>query len=271
MHNLFDELFSTNEKEKIKKNSSDNDQLNAPKILKKFYKSASYKSHGDGFLVYLDQMVAKTPFKNEIFLPNENIAATIVDEFLMQNEVINPGKMPFLRITNTVLDGIEKNYQPLLEDLLKYISGDMLLYRADGCSALNAYEKKYWNPVVETVEDLLYIEFEIATGILPKGQKQITIHKISDYLQRKIEKFSESERAFAIAAFHMLTSLSHSILLTICVLEEKISFDQFEKCAFLEENWTAKQYGKDEEAEKRKASILQDMKAAFHLLKFLKN
>lgn len=241
-------------------------ELIASQAIKRFYQESSYKQTCDGYVILLDNKLVKTPLNHHLVVPREALAKAIMEEFSAQSEYIKPEKMPFLRIANSVIDAIAENWQILVEDLLRYVSDDMILYRAEQPEALILYEKEYWDVALEAAEDVLGVQFHLQKGIIAHKQEQHVVKAMDHYLRQKMQNFSDKEKGFAMAAFHMITSLSHSFILAIAIVERKISFEHFAECVFLEENWTMKQWGKDAEAEEKKQSRLYDLKAAVALL-----
>ena len=69
-----------------------------------------------------------------------------------------------------------------------------------------------------------------------------------------------------LAALHTMTTLTGSAILALALAEGERSLEEVWALAHLDENWTAEQWGEDEDAQIRTAKRFVDMRAAFDVL-----
>jgi chaperone required for assembly of F1-ATPase len=75
--------------------------------------------------------------------------------------------------------------------------------------------------------------------------------------------------AWAIAALHVITTLTGSALLALALFHGVIDPEQAWAAAHVDEDWNAEKWGVDDEVAARKAAKLVDFRAATGVLKAL--
>ncbi|ENN93737.1 ATP12 family chaperone protein [Bartonella bovis] len=230
-------------------------KLSCQPLPKRFYKEVSIAHEEGGFSILLDGTPVKTPARRCLFMPTEALAALVAQEFTVQEESIDPGRMPITRLVNTVVDGIADNMQVIFEDLLRFVACDMIFYRAQTPKELVEQQHEQWDFLLDWAEEKLGARFNIAKGLMHIEQPWEAIQAVSNYL-RKIES------PYVLAALHVMTTLTGSALIAFAVVEKKINLDNAWDIAHLDENWTKKQWGVDEEAIIRQAYRKAEFNAA---------
>ena len=109
--------------------------------MKRFYKDVSVGVAEDGFRILLDGRPVKTPAKNMLALPTRALAEAVADEWRGQGEEIAPAAMPFLRLANTVIDGVVGNRDGVIDAILRFGENDLLCYRAAQPADLAALQR----------------------------------------------------------------------------------------------------------------------------------
>ena len=105
-------------------------------LPKRFYEKAGVEKEAEGWSVRLDGKPVRTPGRAPLALPTLAAAELVAQEFAAQRDVIDPVSMPVLRLVNTAIDGVATDPQAVVEDILRYASSDLLLYRADAPQVL---------------------------------------------------------------------------------------------------------------------------------------
>jgi len=230
-----------------------------PSLPKRFYKDVSIARQEDGFAVFLDGKPVKTPAQHSLLLPVEALANLIADEFRLQDELIDPAKMPITRLANTVLDGIAADPQPVLEDILRFAANDMLFYRAENPKELVARQAEHWDAVLDWVEVHIGARFVTGEGVMYIEQPREAIAAISAYLRQYASPF-------AIAALHAITILTGSALLALAIAAGKLDVAAGWRLAHLDEDWTIEHWGADEEAAIRRGNRENELYTAAAVL-----
>jgi chaperone required for assembly of F1-ATPase len=224
---------------------------------KRFYAKASVVEAPNGFAITLDDKPIRTPFGRPLVVPNREIADAISAEWEAQKETINPLAMPLTRFANSV-DAVVDRVEAVADDVAKYFASDLLFYRASHPEALVAREAALWDPVVFWAADALGAHFILAEGIVHVRQPDQAIEAARAALPAD---------PWAIAALHVLTTLTGSALLALALLHGVIDQDQVWAAAHVDEDWNAEQWGVDEEVAARRAARSVDFKAAASILR----
>ncbi|PRX05433.1 UNVERIFIED_ORG: chaperone required for assembly of F1-ATPase [Martelella mediterranea] len=237
-------------------------ELMRAELPKKFYSEASIAAEGEGFAVKLDGRSVKTPSRNPLILPTAAAAEHVRAEWQAQENVIDPAKMPVTRLANTVIDGVSLNSEAVFEEIIAYAGNDMLFYRAESPQELVERQKLEWDPVLDWFAAEFGARFVLVEGIIFAGQPAESIEAFRRELSRHTEPF-------ALGALHVMTTISGSALLALALARGRIDLDTGWALANLEENWTIEHWGRDEEAERRRAKHFEDMSAAHTLMRAL--
>ena len=183
----------------------------------------------------------------------------MVAEWDAQQEVIDPTSMPVTRLANSVIDAIrdEAQTQAVADDIAKYFSTDLLFYRAAHPEALMAREAAAWDPVLFWAADELGAHFILAEGIMHVSQPEQAIASARAALPSD---------PWAVAALHLVTTITGSALLALALLHGRLNADQVWSAAFVDEDWNIEKWGLDDEVAARRAARQVDFKAAVLVL-----
>jgi len=214
-------------------------------LPKRFYAKASSSEMEGGYGVFLDGRVVKTPAHRLLLLPNAALARMIVNEFNLVGEVINPVNMPLTRIANTVIDGIADNPGSVAEDIVRFVSADMIFYRAGEPEELVARQRVAWDPLLDFAAEKWGCHFEVGEGILPITQPRAALQAISHHV-------NHISSPFMIASLHVMTSLTGSGLIALAVGEGLITVQKAWEIAHLDEDWINEHWGEDAQAMERR-------------------
>jgi len=228
---------------------------------KRFYAKADAVEAEGGYAITLDGKPIRTPSGRVITAPSRDIAQAIAAEWEAQQETINPLTMPLTRFANSVVEAVTDRVEIVAADIAKYLTSDLLFYRAGHPEALVARETAHWDPVVFWAADSLGAHFILAQGIVHVRQPDTAIEAASAALPSD---------PWSIAAMHVVTTLTGSALLALALFHGVREADQVWAAAHVEEDFNIEQWGVDEEAAARRAARLVDFQAATHILRALK-
>jgi chaperone required for assembly of F1-ATPase len=225
---------------------------------KRFYAKASVVESPNGFAITLDDKPVRTPSGRPLVAPAREIADAMSAEWEAQKETIDPLTMPLTRFANSVVDAVVDRVEAVADDVAKYFASDLLFYRASHPEALVAREAAHWDPVVFWAADALGAHFILGEGIVHVRQPDQAIEAARAALPTD---------PWAVAALHVLTTLTGSALLALALLHGVIDQDQVWAAAHVDEDWNAEQWGVDEEVAARRAARLVDFRAATSILR----
>ena len=228
---------------------------------KRFYASAGVGEADGGHTVTLDGRPIKTPSGRAVVLPVRSLAEDIAAEWNAQTDVIDPLTMPMTRFANSVVQGVIDDTEAVSDDVAKYFASDLLFYRASHPERLVAREAAHWDPILFWAAETLNAHFILAEGVVHVRQPEQAIAAARAALPAD---------PWAIAAMHVITTLTGSALLALALFHDVIDHAQAWAAAHVEDDWNAEQWGLDEEAAARKAAKLADFNAAVGVLKALR-
>ncbi|MEL6967673.1 MAG: ATP12 family protein [Pseudomonadota bacterium] len=172
-----------------------------------------------------------------------------------QVERIDPMTMPMMRLVNTALDGVSVEPQAVKEDIVRFAGTDMLCYRADAPQGLVDRQRLQWDPVLDWAETRLGARFVLAEGVMHVAQPAESIAAFGIHVGGVNDPLE-------LSSLHVVTSLTGSAILAMAVLMGQLNCDEAWTKAHLDEDWNIEQWGRDEEAEARRAHRYKDMQAA---------
>ena len=228
---------------------------------KRFYTSAGIAETEGGFAVTLDGKPIRTPSGRRVVAPTSEIADAIAAEWNAQGETIDPLTMPLTRFANSVAE-VNDRVGAVADDIAKYLSSDLLFYRAGHPEALVAKEAAHWDPILFWAANELGAHFMLAEGIVHVAQPESAI---------KAARGAFPEDSWSIAALHVVTTLTGSALLALALALGVRDADQVWAAAHVDEDWNIEKWGLDEEVAARRAARLVDFKAAASILKALRS
>jgi chaperone required for assembly of F1-ATPase len=227
---------------------------------KRFYTSAGVAEADGGFSVTLDGRPIRSPSGKPIVVPTRAIADAIAAEWTAQGETIAPLTMPATRFANSVVEGVIDRVDEVAEDAAKFLRSDLLFYRAGHPESLVAREAAHWDPVVFWAAEALSAHFILAEGIMHVGQPEAAI---------RAARAAFPADPWAVAALHVVTTLTGSALLALALAHGFRDEDQVWAAAHVDEDWNIEKWGIDEEVASRRAARLVDFRAAAGILRDL--
>ncbi len=239
-------------------------QMQKP-LPKRFYKDVTIAKIGEEgtYTIHLDGKAVRTPAKHPLVVRTKALAELLRAEWDAQTEVVDPGTMPISRHVNTAIDGLANDTQAVFEDILRFSSSDMICYRAGEPQELVKRQTDQWDPVIEWAANTLGARFILVEGVMHKEQPREAIAAFAVTLRKY-------DTAIELAALHTVTSLTGSAILALALAENEYSLEEIWALAHLDEDWTAEQWGEDDEARERRAARFIDMRAADAVLRAAK-
>jgi chaperone required for assembly of F1-ATPase len=226
-----------------------------PLVLKRFYAEAGVAVTADGFALQLDGRAARTPAKNRLAFPTRALAELVAQEWAGQGETIDPSTMPITRIANSAIDGVASAMKETRAELAGYVETDMLFYRAAMPEKLAAAQADAYDPVLNWAKDAFGATFMLAEGILHLRQPERSVQAI-----RATQEAIDGP--FALAALHVMTTLTGSALVALAVFSGRLTAGEAWRVAHVDEDFQISQWGEDDEAMARRAARWREMEAA---------
>jgi chaperone required for assembly of F1-ATPase len=213
--------------------------------MKRFYRDATLGEAADGFRVLLDSRPIKTQGGRAQIVPGRALAEAMVAEWAGQGDDIDPAAFPFRDLADYAIDVIAHDPAKTRATLAGFAQTDTLCYRAFPDEPFAPRQQAEWDPIVAAAEARFGVRFVRVAGVMHRPQPAETLAILRAQLDRL--------DAFALAALHTLTSLAASLIIGLAAAEPDAALDALWDAANLEELWQAELWGKEQEAEARRA------------------
>ena len=230
-----------------------------PPGLRRFYKLAEVAADAGGFAVRLDGRSVRTPGKRPLVAPTRAVAELVAAEWAAQGETIEPMSMPATRLANSAIDGVAAALSETKAAIAKYAEADLVCYRAEAPAALVALQAAAYDPVLSWARDALGARFVTTVGLAHVAQPEAALAAA----RAAVEAYADP---FAVAALHVMTSLTGSLLIALMTANGALSREAAWRAAHVDEDFQIGRWGEDEEAKRRHAARWRDFEAAAKLM-----
>jgi len=213
--------------------------------VKRFYREVSLDHDYAGWRVLLDGRAVKTVGGRAQAIPTAALAEAMAAEWAGQGDEIDIARFAFRDLADYALDVVAPDPAAAIAGLLAYAETDTLCYRAEPDTALAARQEAVWEPLLAAAEVACGLRFTRVSGVIHQPQPATTLARLGDLLA--------AHDNFALAALHTMTSLAASLVVGLATLKPDADVSALWDAAELEEGWQAELWGRDAEAEARRA------------------
>ncbi len=213
--------------------------------VKRFYKDVAIAGLDGGWQVTLDGRGIKTVAGAPQLVPSRALAEALAAEWDAQGEEIDPAALSLRDQTDFAIDHVVRDPAATVAKLVGYAETDTLCYRADPEDALFKRQQEVWEPLVAAVEQREGIRLHRVSGIIHRAQPDASIAQLNERLSLL--------DPFALAGLFTMASLAASLCIGLEALGEDADPQALWKVANLEEEWQAELWGRDDQAEARRA------------------
>jgi chaperone required for assembly of F1-ATPase len=232
-----------------------------PTLPKRFYKEAGVEERDGRHALVLDGRNARTPGRQLLAVDSKPLAQAMAEEWAGQGAEIDPSTMPITRIVNSAIDGVTPRMAEVADDLVQYAGSDLLYYRTSEPERLAQAQNAAWDPILAWAEERYGARFSLAEGVMHVAQPEETIAAVRTAI-------AAIDSPVALAALHVMTTLSGSVLIALAHAEGAVTADAAWAAAHVDELFQESIWGEDYEAAERRKRRHQDFLAAsnvYHL------
>ena len=205
--------------------------------MKRFYKQATISPEAGGVAVLLDGRPVRTPARDPLRVPTEELAAAIAGEWNAQGDRIEPHLMPLTGLANAAIDRVAPDPAAFARTLAQYGESDLLCYRAEGPKPLVERQGRVWDPLLGWARTRFGVEFETIIGIMHRPQPAPTVEQLG--------RAVAARGTFQLAGLAPLVTISGSLIIALALAEGAIGLEAAWDSAMLDEAWQAEQWGVD--------------------------
>ena len=149
----------------------------------------------------------------------------------------------------------EVQAEKLRKHALAYTHTDLLYFRDTGKSRMHERQQEVWDPLLDWAANYLKVSFETTTTLVPPDQSDEVCAALKDYVY--------GLDAHRLTCLNTLIGPVGSLLVSMAVLEGHVTPEQAVEAAFLEQLVQEEQWGADEEAEAKRAEILESINTVY--------
>jgi chaperone required for assembly of F1-ATPase len=222
---------------------------------RRFYTEVGTAEREGAYHLLLDGRSARTPGRAVLALPNPLLAELVAAEWRQQGTTIDAATMPMTRLANTAIDGVATQIEPVQDDIVRYGASDLVCYRADGPDPLVRAQAEAWDPILAWVWDSLGARFVLSEGVMFVQQPPAALARLR-------EAVGTERSPFALAALHVMTTLTGSILLSLAQAAGRLGIEEAWQAAHVDEFYQESLWGLDDEAAVRRANRRREFEAA---------
>ena len=226
-------------------------------MIRRFYKEVTLGVEPGGYQVLLDGRGVKTVGGAAQIVPTAALGEALAAEWRQQGDTIDPASLPLRDMADYAIDVITPDPAAIAEGLIAYAETDTLCYRADPDEPLHAHQHAVWEPLLAAFEAAHGITLVRVSGVLHRPQPEASLA----VLRQRLAALDP----FALAGVQTMTTLAASLVTALSALDAAHADEPraLWQAVCLEEEWQADLWGRDWEAEERRARREADFLRAY--------
>jgi len=234
-------------------------------MIRRFYKDVTLGEVPGGWQVLLGGRGVKTVGGAAQVAPTAALGEALAAEWRRQGEKIDPKSLPLRDMADYAIDMVAPDPQAVARGLIAYAETDTLCYRADPDEPLHARQQEVWEPLLGAFEAAHGIALVRVSGVVHRPQPPAALAALEARLL--------ALDPFVLAGVEAMAKLAASLVTALAALdagqeEEPLALWQ---AVCLEEEWQAELWGRDAEAEERRARREADFLRACAFARLARN
>ena len=204
------------------------------------------------YLLNINNKSLKTPDGNIIELPSIILAKILLKDYESSFKSKPLNIVRPIKITNTAIDKIKPNNIFYINEITDNLNNDMICYFANSPVELVDLQNKDWLPLINYMKSSYNIELIYTSKLFSINQKPDSLLKLKNILNEI--------NIFKLSAIYTLSQITKSIIISLALVNNKISAKKAFENSNLEELYQISKWGKDEEAFDRLNTIKVDIR-----------
>ena len=204
------------------------------------------------YLLTINNKSLKTPDGNIIELPSMKLAKILLKDYESSFKSKPLNIVRPIKITNTAIDKIKPNNIFYINEITNNLNNDMICYFANSPVELVDLQNKDWLPLINYMKSSYNIELIYTSKLFSINQKPDSLLKLKNILNEI--------NIFKLSAIYTLSQITKSIIISLALVNNKISAKKAFENSNLEELYQISKWGKDEEAFDRLNTIKVDIR-----------
>ena len=208
------------------------------------------KNNNDLYTIVLNNENVKTPLGNVVEFPSIKIAKIILKSVKNLNKTNST--VSEIKLFYTAIDKIALSKSKYINEIVKNFQTDVISFFASEQEFLYLKQKKSWLPLIIWMKDTYKVEVLYSSSFKVPIQPKNNIER----LKKIIKNFN----IYELSALNTLIGLTNSLVISLALLDDKISYKKAFELSYLEKLYQASIWGKDKEEFERLNSIKLDIK-----------
>tara|TARA_Y100000817_G_scaffold119727_1_gene93809 strand:- start:1064 stop:1762 length:699 start_codon:yes stop_codon:yes gene_type:complete len=204
------------------------------------------------YLLTINNKSLKTPDGNIIELPSMKLAKILLKDYESSFKSKPLNIVRPIKITNTAIDKIKPDNIFYINEITDNLNNDMICYFANSPVELVDLQNKDWLPLINYMKSSYNIELIYTSKLFSINQKPDSLLKLKNILNEI--------NIFKLSAIYTLSQITKSIIISLALVNNKISAKKAFENSNLEELYQISKWGKDEEAFDRLNTIKVDIR-----------
>ena len=204
------------------------------------------------YLLNINNKSLKTPDGNIIELPSIKLAKILLKDYESSFKSKPLNIVRPIKITNTAIDKIKPNNIFYINEITDNLNNDMICYFANSPVELVDLQNKDWLPLINYMKSSYNIELIYTSKLFSINQKPDSLLKLKNILNEI--------NIFKLSAIYTLSQITKSIIISLALVNNKISAKKAFENSNLEELYQISKWGKDEEGFDRLNTIKVDIR-----------
>lgn len=224
------------------------------------YKTAEVQASGEAFAITLDGKAA-TIGGAALRLPTRALADAVAEEWREQGTHLDPKNMRITRLAGAALTRVSTHRGDVIEHILGFGRNELVCYRAAEPPELAARQKAQWDGLLEWAHSQQGIRLVADSGIS-------FIEQPVD-AQLRMQEIVSGRDDFELATLDAAATLTSSFVIALALALEHVSAEEAFAASHLDELFQAEKWGREAEAEARRARTLAGLKAVERFVSLL--
>ncbi len=212
----------------------------------------------DAQIVWLDGNELLTPARNKLQVPTAALAQALAAEWNAQGKTIDPARMPLSQLAMTAVDRVCPQRDAVIDSLLQYLSTELICHESD-VADLRALQHERWQAVRGWLQTVYGVTLPATTGLSP-------VNCDTAWARAALQAMDD----WRLTATQQAAALLGSLAIALALQAGALTADEAADAAEVEGDFQAQRWGVEEEAETRRASLLQDVRGLATFIDLLK-
>lgn len=210
------------------------------------------KNNNDFYKIVFNNKHIKTPLGNIVKFPSLKIAKIFLKKIIDSNKNKSKTTVSEIKLVYTAIDKIALSKSNYIHNIVMNLQTDLICFFSSEQKSLYLKQRKLWLPLIKWMKDIYKVEIIYSSSF--------KVHIQPKHNMERIKKVIKKYNIYELSALYTLIGITNSLVISLALLESKISYKKAFELSFLEELYQASIWGKDREAFERLNSIKLDIK-----------